>query len=317
MPEFDIIQRYFQQKSRHNNMVRTGIGDDAAVLIPPVDDDMVVAVDTLVNGVHFPTNTAAFDIGYKALAVNLSDLAAMGAVPRWMTLALTLPQADEAWLEGFSNGLFSLADEFDVCLVGGDTTQGPLTISVQLGGSVKQGKALLRSGAQPGDHILVTGNLGDAARAIQLLEQKQPVQETYLLKLNRPLPRVAAGQALTGLANACIDISDGLYADLSHITAASGVGAEVELGALPLSVELQEEDLPLEDKYRLALSGGDDYELCFTVSDRQLETVQHKLNSLGVACSKIGRISETSAVVFRTPQGGEMTPDGLGYQHFS
>jgi len=235
MPEFDIIRRYFQEKTHRNDIVRIGIGDDAAVLNIQTDTNLVVAVDTLVAGVHFPLNTTPHDIGFKALAVNLSDLAAMGATPCWMTLALTLPQADELWLSEFSKGLFVLADKFHVALGGGDTTQGPLTISIQVGGVVTKDKALLRSGAKPGDVILVTGMLGDAARGLQLLQQQDSdIPDEYLAQLNRPSPRIAAGQQLLDVATACIDISDGLYSDLSHITTASGVGAIIELEPLPL-----------------------------------------------------------------------------------
>ncbi len=318
MPEFDIIRRYFQEKTHRNDIVRIGIGDDAAVLNIQTDTNLVVAVDTLVAGVHFPLNTTPHDIGFKALAVNLSDLAAMGATPCWMTLALTLPQADELWLSEFSKGLFVLADKFHVALVGGDTTQGPLTISIQVGGVVTKDKALLRSGAKPGDVILVTGMLGDAARGLQLLQQQDSdIPDEYLAQLNRPSPRIAAGQQLLDVATACIDISDGLYSDLSHITTASGVGAIIELEQLPLSPTLRDDAITQSEKYRLALGGGDDYELCFTVSESQLAATQTRLADIEVPCAVIGCITDGNSVMLHSSEGSEITTDTLGYQHFT
>ena len=318
MPEFDIIRRYFQEKTNSNESVRVGIGDDAAVLSIQEGAELVVAVDTLVAGVHFPFDTAPFDIGFKSLAVNLSDLAAMGASPQWLTLALTLPKEDEQWLSEFSKGLFSLADKFQVALVGGDTTQGPLTISVQVGGVVAKGQALLRSGAKPGDAILVTGTLGDAARGLQLLQQQaSDIPVEYLARLNRPSPRVAVGLQLLGLATSCIDISDGLYSDLSHISAASGVGAVIEVEQLPLSEALRADALSPEGKYRLALTGGDDYELCFTVSSNNLATTQSRLAGMGVTSTIIGHITENNSVTLHSSEGGEVRIDTLGYQHFT
>jgi len=318
MPEFDIIRRYFKEKAKHNASVQVGIGDDAAVLNTKNDEELVVSVDTLIAGVHFPINTSPFDIGYKSLAVNLSDLAAMGATPQWMTLALTLPQVDDAWLKAFSKGLFTIADQYDVALVGGDTTQGPMTISIQIGGSVKKGKALLRTGARQGDCIVVTGTLGDAARGLQLIEQEHnKISEKFIDRLNRPQPRVAVGQALIGSASACIDISDGLYADLSHITEASGVGAVIELEKIPLSNILQNDNISNDEKYRLALGGGDDYELCFTIEKEKLSEVRAELERLGVSCSVIGEIVQGKHLRLTSAEGREILPDTLGYQHFT
>ena len=318
MPEFEIIRRYFKEKTKHNASVQVGIGDDAAVLHTKNDEQVVVSVDTLITGVHFPNNTSPFDIGYKSLAVNLSDLAAMGATPQWMTLALTLPQADDAWLKEFSKGLFTIADQYDVALVGGDTTQGPMTISIQIGGSVKKGKALLRTGARPGDCIVVTGTLGDAARGLQQIQQNvTEIKTEYLERLNRPQPRVSAGQVLVDSASACIDISDGLYADLSHVTEASGVGAVIELEKIPLSNTLQSDDVSSEEKYRLALGGGDDYELCFTIEKEKLSDVQAELERLGVSCTVVGEITQGKHLTLTSAEGREISPDTLGYQHFT
>jgi thiamine-monophosphate kinase len=235
-----------------------------------------------------------------------------------MTLALTLPQADEPWLADFARGLFSLAEEFDVSLVGGDTTQGPLTISIQVGGTVLKDRALLRSGARPGDTILVSGSLGDAGRAVQLLQQQAlNVPPAYLAHLNRPRPQLQLGQALVGLATACIDISDGLYADLSHITEGSQVGATLEIDQLPLSATLRQDELEDEEKYRLALGGGDDYELCFTVSEGKLGELEKKLSLLDVEYTVIGRITRGKGVQLHSAGGREIAFDGLGYQHFT
>lgn len=318
MPEFDIIRRYFQERTSPAPFVHVGIGDDAAVLAMNNDDELVVAVDTLVAGVHFPHSTEAFDIGYKALAVNLSDLAAMGATPAWMTLALTLPQADERWLSEFAEGLFSLAREFNVTLVGGDTTQGPLTISVQVGGVVSKGKALLRSGAHVDDVILVTGALGDAAYGLRLMQQhRKDIPDVCLERLNRPHPRVMAGQKLLGLATSCIDISDGFYSDLMHITTASQVGAIIELENLPLSRALSVDNMSYTDKYHLALAGGDDYELCFTVAEGQMQVAQTVLRELEIPCAVVGRITADQGIRLQSLETGDIKLDTLGYQHFS
>lgn len=318
MSEFDIIRCYFKEKAHQNAAVRVGIGDDAAVLHVEPETELVVATDTLVAGVHFPLNTSPFDIGYKSLAVNLSDLAAMGATPQWMTLALTLPRADEDWLDKFSQGLLSLAEQFNVSLVGGDTTQGPLTISVQIGGVVEKGKALLRSGAQADDLILVTGTLGNAARGLALLQQSsKTIPAEYLTCLNRPVPRVAAGQILLKHATACIDISDGLYRDLSHIAEASGVGAVINVDDIPLSKQLQVDELTLSEKYRLALGGGDDYELCFTIREESLPLVETTMAAINTPCCVIGKMTLANGVKLHSIETSEIIVDTLGYEHFT
>ncbi|MCW8807100.1 MAG: thiamine-phosphate kinase, partial [Rhodanobacter sp.] len=262
--EFDLIELIRQRTAQSRDDVRLGIGDDAAVLAVPAGQELVVAIDTLVDGVHFPRGTAAADIGWKALAVNLSDLAAMGASPAWALLALTLPAADPAFVEGFADGFAQLAQPHRLALVGGDTTRGPLCVSVVVHGFVPPGSALTRSGAQVGDVLLVTGTLGDAGAGLQAIQHppREPGDHASLrdflrARLNRPTPRLAAGAALRGQASACIDISDGLLADLGHICTASGVAAEIEAALLPRSSAL----LALHDEataLRLALSGGDD-----------------------------------------------------------
>ena len=234
MDEFELIRRYFLRQTESPQVV-TGIGDDGAVLRPPAGKELVSVIDTLVAGTHFPKSLSAEDVGYRVVAVNLSDIAAMGATPRWMTLALTLVNAQPDWLERFAGGLHEAAAEWGVQLVGGDTTRGDnLVVSVQMTGDVEPGHAIHRSGARPGDTVFVTGNLGDAAAGLQQLSGD--ARDAYLVsRFSRPTARVQAGIALAGSASAAIDISDGLVADLSKMLEASGVGAEIDIDQLPLS----------------------------------------------------------------------------------
>ncbi len=317
--EFQLIERLRELSTQPREDVRLGIGDDAALLTVPPGQELAVAIDTLVEGVHFPRGTAAADIGWKALAVNLSDLAAMGARPAWALLALTLPDADAAFVEGFAQGFAELARPHRLALVGGDTTRGPLCISVAVHGFVPPGEALRRSGARVGDAVLVTGTLGDAAAGLHGLQAHAgdgDGREFLQARLNRPTPRLATGTALRGQASACVDISDGLLADLGHICAASGVGAEIEAARLPRSPAL----LGLYDEataLRFALAGGDDYELCFTVPAAHLTRVQADLARLGCGVTRIGRIVEGSGVRVRAADG-TVVPDGRsGWEHFS
>jgi len=284
--EFEIINRYFARKafaSASKNII-LGIGDDAAVLSTPADKQLVVSIDTLISGVHFPTQTSAADIAWKALAVNLSDLAAMGAEPVWFTLALSLPEVDHDWLAAFSESLAKISSAYHIPLVGGDTTRGALSITIQVAGQVQADRALLRSGARPGDQVFVSGNIGDAALGLHALQQQFERTEdiTYLLeRLNRPQPRVEAGQRLTDVASACIDISDGLFADLLHILNASGVGARLQLDHIPLSEAAKHF---LSDRPQLlptVYNRGDDYELCFCVPKEkgaQLDAIEKRLD---------------------------------------
>lgn len=317
--EFDIIAHYFKNQQVKRDDVTVGIGDDAAIISIPADRQLIVALDTLVAGVHFPDNTQAEDIGYKALAVNLSDLAAMGAAPAWFTLALTLPSADKDWLDGFARGLFELAAEHGLELIGGDTTQGPLTISIQVAGYVPTGRALLRSGARTGDAIYVTGNLGDAALGLRCLQQAGsfPYNDMAVYRLNRPQARLAFGQALRGLASACIDISDGLLADLGHILTASNVGARIDRQALPLSVSLQTMCQQDEKNYALALAGGDDYELCFCVSPQHDAALQSAIQQSGLRVTQIGTIEPQAGI--RLHHAGQACNMEIqhGYEHFA
>lgn len=318
MNEFELIARYFARQPAVRADVALGIGDDAAVLNVPADQQLVVSADMLVAGVHFPESTDALFIGHKSLAVNLSDLAAMGATPAWFTLSLSMPEADTKWLEGFCAGLFGLAREQDIALVGGDTTRGPLTIGIQIMGFVPPEQALLRSGARPGDHVYVTGLLGEAALGLQLVQNRLKLPEEFranvLQQLNRPLARVRAGLGLRGLASACIDISDGLVADLGHMLRASKVGARIELKRLPLS--------PAYDAafgqvgWEAALSGGDDYELCFTIPPDRETAFRNASTHFGVSCSYIGDIEAESGLRIIDKSGQRYQAQRAGYDHF-
>lgn len=319
MNEFEIIRDYFAGQPLVRADVILGIGDDAAVLQIPADQQLVMSTDMLVSGVHFPESTDPESIGHKALAVNLSDLAAMGAAPAWFTLNLSLPRADPAWLEGFCKGLFALARQYAVQLVGGDTTRGPLTIGVQICGFVPHGQALTRAGAQPGDRVYVTGVLGDAAIGLRLAQATLVLPEEYqanvLDRLNRPQPRVAAGLGLRGLASACIDLSDGLAADLGHLLTASAVGARIDLRRLPVT--------PAYDcafaqyGWDLALACGDDYELCFTIPPaRELAFRQASLQ-FGVSCTYIGDIETEPGLRVIDEFGQPYVLKHVGYDHFA
>ncbi len=319
MDEFELIRRYFTQLTEPRDDVALGIGDDAALLKPPRGHEVVVTTDTLVAGRHFPDDTDPQAIGWKSLAVNLSDLAAMGAEPRWFTLALTLRMADPEWLAGFAAGLGALAREAGVALVGGDTTQGALSITITAMGTVPAGKAVRRSGAKAGDAICVTGTLGDAALALHLgqAEGRGEARSTDLeklrLRLNRPVPRVAVGKVLRGLAHAAIDLSDGLAGDLSHILEASGVGAEVRANKLPMSQAfkaLSEPDTRLE----LQVSGGDDYELCVCLPPTEVETLRKKLD---VPLTEIGRVVKGKDLIVLDARGKKLAVQPYGYRHFS
>ncbi len=305
MDEFELIRHFFARPG--GSGVEIGIGDDGAVLAPTADMHLVQVVDTLVEGVHFPAHLSPSDIGFRAVAVNLSDIAAMGARPRWMTLALSLPQADEGWLEAFAGGLHTAAAEFGVALVGGDTTRAPIVVvTVQVSGEIEPGKALRRDGARPGDTIYVSGTVGDAAAGLAGLVNGAPVRE-LLQRFTRPAARVRLGQALHGSASAAIDISDGLYGDLAKLLGASGVGGEIHLDRLPLSAALVSHVGPAARR-RYALAGGDDYELCFTAAGPLPDTGI-------VPVTAIGTVTAAPGIVCR--DGGRRVPFAdAGYLHF-
>lgn len=329
MAEFDLIER-IRVRAMAREGVLLGIGDDAAVLHVPAGHELVVTADTLNAGVHFPLDAAPADIGWKALAVNLSDLASMGARPAWCTLSLSLPGDDTAWLDAFLDGFLGLADTHAVALVGGDTTRGPLSIAVTAMGWVEAGAALRRDGARPGDDVWVTGTLGDAAAAlvlggyvpIPLDGVAMPVVEAgnaaaLRARLARPAPRVAVGRALAGLAHACVDVSDGLLADLGHICRRSGVGAEIELARLPASPALRAAYADDELRAALQAAGGDDYELCFSASTAAREAVARALEQAGTTGTRIGRITDGDGVRALAADGSPWRPFRGGYVHFA
>ena len=312
--EFDLIARIRARAASREDVV-LGIGDDAALLSVPTGMQLVVTADTLNAGVHFPDNTAPTDIGWKALAVNLSDLAAMGAKPAWCTLSLSLPDADPRWLDGFIDGFLELAALHGISLIGGDTTRGPLSIAVTAMGHIEAGHALRRDGARVGDDIWVTGTPGDAAAALQSIFSGAAVERSLRARLDRPTPRVEAGRALLGLASACVDVSDGLLADLGHVCARSGVGAQVELARLPVSRALAR--FKPEVRWPWQAGGGDDYELCFTASPQRAEQVQQALDFVGVAGTRVGRIAAGPGVQALDAQGAPWQAPRGGYDHFA
>lgn len=313
LDEFSIIEKYFAGAAADGGVAR-GIGDDAALLNVDADCELAVTTDSLVAGAHFFPDANPFDIGYKALAVSLSDLAAMGAGPRWFTLALTLspPQLRHDWLAEFSRGLAAPAHEYGMALVGGDLCRGPLAVTVQALGECPRGAAVGRDGARTGDSIYVSGNLGSAACALALLQSGAKTPAAPLVqRLLRPTPQVALGVALRGVAGAMIDVSDGLLADLGHVLRSSGVGARIDVGAVPHDESLDAAGDDAE-KRRWMLAGGDDYELCFTVPRER----QAQLESLGRPVYRIGEV--TSERELRCLEGGRPAelPDEAGYRHF-
>ncbi|MCQ4164366.1 thiamine-phosphate kinase [Tahibacter harae] len=323
MGEFALIDEIRRRCALARPDVVLGIGDDAALLRVAADQELAVSMDTLVAGVHFPLQTEPFDIGWKALAVNLSDLAAMGAAPAWATLALTLPQADRDWVAAFCDGFAALARPHALALVGGDTTQGPLSITVTVHGFVPAGRALRRDGAQPGDAVLVSGFPGDAAAGLTcvlasaLLRATAEAERAELLqRVNRPTPRVDLGLALRGLATAAIDVSDGLVQDLGHIAARSGVAARVEAEQLPCSPALAAVG-DAAQRRQWQLFGGDDYELCFTAPPAALPAVHAAAAAAGVPVRVIGRIEAGSGVRVCDADGAEVSLQRGGWEHFA
>ena len=318
--EFSLIARYFDRVKSARLDVETGIGDDCALLNIPEKKTLAISTDTLVAGNHFLPDIDPADLAYKALAVNLSDLAAMGAEPAWLTLALTLPEADEAWLAAFSDSLFMQLNYYDMQLIGGDTTRGPLSMTLGIHGFVPPGRALKRSGAKPGDWIYVTGTPGDSAAGLAILQDRLVVESAadadYLLARHlRPMPRVLQGQALRDLASSAIDLSDGLISDLGHILKASGCGARIDLDAMPLSDALLRH-AEREQALRWALSGGEDYELCFTVPELNRGALDVAIGQLGARFTCIGQISAEADGLQLMQSGKPVQLDLQGYDHF-
>lgn len=312
MDEFQLIRHYFAGLTVGGEGVLLGIGDDAALLSVPAGHELVVTTDTLVAGRHFPIETRPFDIGWKALAVNLSDLAAMAATPRWFTLALTLPEQGADWLAGFSEGLKALADLHGVALVGGDTTRGPLAITITAMGLVRSGAAMRRDGAVEGDLVCVTGTLGDAALALRQLADAD-ADRALRRRLDRPTPRVEAGKLLGEWGMAAIDISDGLAGDLNHLLVASQVGAELRADRLPQSPAFAR--VAPQDALALQLHGGDDYELCVCLRGEDFQAAEPRLAALGLPLTRIGVITATPGLRLR--EGATVRAiEPRGYQHF-
>lgn len=312
--EFDLIERIRRRAGARDDVV-LGIGDDAALLQVPAGRQLVVAMDTLNAGVHFPHDTALADIGWKALAVNLSDLAAMGAEPAWCTLSLSMPAADEAWVDAFLDGFGALASQHRVALVGGDTTRGPLSVCVTVHGFVEPGHALRRDGACVGDLVWVSGTLGDAAAALPHVLDRTPVDASLRARLDRPTPRIALGRALTDVATACIDVSDGLLADASHVARASGVGIEVEVDTLPMSSHVA--SLDAAQRRRCQATGGDDYELCFTAPVAMTASVHRAAQGSDTPVTCIGRVVAGHGVEAVDGDGATWTPPHPGHVHFA
>lgn len=316
--EFDLIRCHFTRDTRHTAL---GIGDDAALLRPRAGMEVAVSTDMLVAGTHFYPDTDPNDLGWKTLAVNVSDLAAMGAEPRWATLAVALPAPDQVWLEHFAAGFFACAQAFDIDLIGGDTTRGPLNLTVTIIGEVPSGQAVTRAGAHPGDDIWISGAPGRAALGLAQLRgelQLSPLAAPdYLAALHRPMPRLALGLALRGLASAMLDVSDGLTGDLGHILSASGTSAVLEYTALPLG-PLCAAGAPESIALAALLGGGDDYELLFTAAADRRAEVLNRAAGASVAVTRIGQIGPADEPRLRLRHAdGRLTPPGvLGYDHF-
>jgi thiamine-monophosphate kinase len=316
-PEFDLIARHFTRPAANAVL---GVGDDCALVDVTNGMDLAVSTDTMVSGTHFFPDVDPENLGHKALAVNLSDMAAMGALPYWAMLALTVPSVDHAWLAAFAKGFFDLAQEYNVSLIGGDTTRGPLTLTVTIMGEVPAGAALRRSGAKVGNDIWISGNVGDAALAVAHRHGRVVLEEgdyrEAVMRLYEPTPRVALGQALRGLATSAIDISDGLLADLTHICRLSGVGATVELPLVPVS-SIGAKHLATPEGRTAIVSGGDDYELCFTAHPNSRESIEELVDVLGHPLTRIGQIKRGKGVSLLGADGKAVKVDGRGYDHFS
>ncbi|MBI2745721.1 MAG: thiamine-phosphate kinase [Burkholderiales bacterium] len=326
MGEFDLIARYFQRPQRpYTGAVRLGVGDDCALLQPAPGTQLAISSDMLVEGRHFFADVDPATLGHKALAVNLSDLAACGARPLAFTLALSLPQADEAWLAPFARGLFALADAHDCQLIGGDTTRGPLNICITIFGEVpvtdSGSRALLRSGARPGDELWVSGTLGDARLALEALQGRRtlppPLLQAARIRLEQPTPRVTLGLALRGVASAALDVSDGLLGDLGHILRASGCGACIDTSLAAPLLATQGLALGAEERLSLVLAGGDDYELLFTAPASHAEAVVAAGRASGTPVTRIGRIEAAPGLRLVDAQGRPVPGRYASFDHFA
>ena len=320
MGEFDLIKRYFLRKSLRNDVILS-VGDDCAITSIPTGYQLAITTDTLVEGTHFLPSISPADLAYKSVAVNLSDLAAMGATPAWVSLALTLPEIKDEWLAEFSQSLFAILDRYGVSLIGGDTTKGPLSITLTAQGFLPENQGLFRHQAKVGDWIFVSGFLGDSAAGLDMLLKNSKIiteSDRYLMQRHlRPTPRVELGLALRAFSCCALDISDGLLADLEHILERSQVGAEIYLENLPISRHLciQYEQTQAE---KFALTGGEDYELCFTVSEEKREEMEQVLRSQGIKVTCIGKILPQTSGLNLLKNGEKVTlPEHCGFDHFS
>ena len=315
-PEFDLIRRHFTRPAANAVL---GVGDDCALVDVTNGMDLAVSTDTMVSGTHFFPDVDPENLGHKALAVNLSDMAAMGAMPYWAMLALTLPNVDHAWLAAFAKGFFDLAQEYNVSLIGGDTTRGPLTMTVTIMGEVPAGAALRRGGAKAGNDVWVTGNIGDAALAVAHRHGRIVLAEAdyheAVMRLYEPTPRVSVGQSLRGLATSAIDVSDGLLADLTHICRLSGVGATVDLASVPVS-SIGAKHINSDEGRNAILAGGDDYELCFTAHPNSRESIDDLTDVFGIPITRVGQIKRGKGVSLLGSDGKPVKIDGRGYDHF-
>ena len=309
MNEFDLIRKYFTWPIKDPSVV-LGVGDDAALFSLEQGYQLVTTTDTLTEGIHFRENTPVKDIAHKSLAVNLSDIAAMGAKAKYFTLAISLPKIDQTWLKEFSDSLKKLSERYEVSLIGGDTTRGPLNITITMIGIVESSKALTRSGARPGDGVYVSGSIGDAGFCFWKLSNGLVSSNQELKRLNCPIPRIELGLALQNLASACIDISDGLEQDLSHILKASSVGAVIEVKKIPISEALHIHVKDTND-WSIPLCGGDDYELCFTIPEGKEEALKIVSESCNVNITRIGIVSESLGLQIEGFDGPRKS-----YQHF-
>lgn len=320
MKEFDIIEYFFNRKTQQRKDVATGIGDDCAITIMPLGQSLAVTTDTLVSGVHFPEDTPAGAIAHKALAVSLSDLAAVGAEPAWYSLSISLPEIDKVWLEAFSDSLFELSEYYSVQLIGGDTVKGPLSITVTAHGFVPHDQALMRSGAKPGDLVYVTGTLGDAGVGLDIVQGRltasQHCSDFLVNRLNYPSPRLLAGTSLRRIASSCIDISDGLANDLAHILKASQCGAKIQIEQLPLSIAIQEA-VNADKAFEYALSAGDDYELLFTVSEERKGNLDIALANSNVSATCIGQLTGKKGKLELFFEEEPYKLRNGGFEHFS
>ena len=316
-PEFELIKRHFTRPAANAVL---GVGDDCALVDVTNGMDLAVSTDTMVSGTHFFPDVNPENLGHKALAVNLSDIAAMGGMPYWAMLALTLPHVDHDWLSAFAKGFFDLAQEYNVSLIGGDTTRGPsLVMTVTIMGEVPAGAALRRGGAKAGNDIWVSGNVGDAALAVahrygRIVLDAGDYHEA-VMRLYEPSPRVALGQALRGLATAAIDISDGLLADLTHICRLSNVGATIDLASVPVS-SIGAKHIHSDEGRNAILAGGDDYELCFTAHPNSRESIEDLTDVLGIPITRIGQVKRGKGVSLLGNDGKPVKIDGRGYDHF-